>query len=664
MRRTFLRVKQNVVPRRSAMKGRASLVRARVASTNPASIRVGPEMGVRHFSSVVAREETMRIQRKAQMTDRYIGMTGAEIFVQLMQEYKVSHIFGYPGGAILPVYDALFDIEGCDFILARHEQGAGHMAEGYARAREDGAPGIVLVTSGPGATNLVTPLQDALMDGCPIIAFTGQVATTAVGSDAFQEADILGITRPCVKWNVQVRDVHELVRRVHEAFAVALSGRPGPVLVDLPKDVMASVCREAVSTEVQIPGLKEVSAQVKQQAPDEAIAKAVELLNKAERPVIYAGQGVLSADAHQTLRDLAFAGNIPVTTSLLGMGAFDERDPLSLHMLGMHGSAYANYAIQSADVILCVGARFDDRVTGRLADFAPEARRAGEEGRGGIIHMEIMEKQVAKIVAPTVSVVGDCGVNMEAMVPQLHAKPRTAWLAQVADWKENFPFTYTKAGPGELMKPQTVIEELYQQTIHRDDVVIATGVGQHQMWAAQFYRWRDPRSVITSGGLGTMGYGVPAAVGAKLGAPDKMVIDIDGDGSFSMTAMEMATAAEYGVGCKWLLLNNEYQGMVRQWQDLFYKERHMATKMTNPDFCKLAEAMNVTAFRCTNAEELPEVMAKFLECEGPVLGEFMVDKNEHVYPMVAGGAALDEMVFAPKVLEPSADRRLASVAAP
>jgi acetolactate synthase-1/2/3 large subunit len=604
-----------------------------------------------------------RIQRKAETTDQYIGLTGAEIFVKLMQEYQVKHIFGYPGGAILPVYDALFEVEDFEFILARHEQGAGHMAEGYARASEEGKPGVVLVTSGPGATNLVTPLQDALMDGCPVVAFTGQVATTAVGSDAFQEADVMGITRPCTKWNVQVRDVHDLARRVHEAFAVATHGRPGPVLVDLPKDVMAAVCREPVSTEVQIPGLRYATVNTPP-VPMEALKQAADLINNAERPVIYSGQGVITAGSHETLRELAFAANVPVTTSLMGMGAFDERQDLSLHMLGMHGSAYANYAMQTADVIVCIGARFDDRVTGRLADFAPEAKRAAAEGRGGIIHFEIMEKQVGKIVGPQVTVVGDCGANMKALLPMLEHRERRPWLAQIADWKASFPFTYSHAPEGALMKPQSVIEELYQQTINRDDVVIATGVGQHQMWAAQFYRWRDPRSVITSGGLGTMGYGVPAAVGAKLAAPDKMVIDIDGDGSFSMTAMEMATAAEYNVGCKWLLLNNEYQGMVRQWQDLFYNERHMATKMTNPDFCKLAEAMHVSAFRCNSIDELPEVMAKFLECEGPVLGEFMVDKDEHVYPMVAAGKALDEMVFAPEVIQPSMDRRLASVEAP
>jgi len=606
-----------------------------------------------------------RLRREPKMTDEYIGLTGAQIFTKVIQQHNVKHIFGYPGGAILPVFDAIYGVKDLDFILARHEQGAGHMAEGYARA--SGGLGVALVTSGPGATNLVTPLQDALMDGCPLVCFTGQVATTAVGSDAFQEADILGITRPATKWNVQVRHVTELPRRINEAFAVATSGRPGPVLVDLPKDIMAAVCTEQLCGEIQIP-----YEQKPVQVVDSDIEKAVQMLATAKRPVIYAGQGVLTSQCWDELRAFAKKTQIPVTTTLLGMGAFDERDPLSLHMLGMHGSAYANYAVQSADVILCIGARFDDRVTGRLDGFAPAAKNAAAVGSGGIIHLEISPKQVGKLVHPHVSIVGDAKDSLNLLNKRLMpktAQDRADWLGKIKTWKAERPFTFTPNKPGELMKPQAVVAELYEQTKHRDDVVIATGVGQHQMFAAQHYRWHQPHSIITSGGLGTMGFGVPAAIGAKVAVPHKTVIDIDGDASFSMTAMEMATAAEYGINAKWLVLNNECQGMVKQWQDLFYAERHMATKMTNPDFVKLAEAMHCKGMRCSEAELLSGAMEEFLASnDTPVLLECVVDKDEHCYPMVAAGAALDEMVFENPLdgrgLVPSADRRLASISAP
>jgi acetolactate synthase-1/2/3 large subunit len=587
-------------------------------------------------------DHTDSAKRTPKMTDEFIGKTGAEIFHETLADLGVDVVFGYPGGAILPVFDAIHESKHFDFILTRHEQGAGHMAQGYARAT--GKPGVVLVTSGPGATNTVTPLQDALMDGTPMVVFSGQVATAVLGSDAFQEADILGITRPCTKWNVQVRNVKDLARNIREAFHIATTGRPGPVLVDLPKDITAGLCKTPVTTEPQLLGYygetKTLGNRVNQ---EKNLAKAIEMINKAKKPVIYSGAG--ANHASEELRALARQGNIPVTTSLQGMGAFDERDPLSLHMLGMHGSVYANKAIQDADVIIAIGARFDDRVTGRVPDFAPEAKRAAAEGRGGIIHFEISGKQVGKIVTPQVAVIGDTKYNLQQILPKIESKPRSEWHKKLQGWKARYPFRYRASAPGAPMKAQRVIEELYTQTKGRDDVIISTGVGQHQMWAAQFYRWSKPNSIITSGGLGTMGFGLPAAIGAKVAKPNSLVVDIDGDASFAMTLTEMATAAQYGIGVKVMILNNDFQGMVKQWQDLFYEERYSATAMKNPDFVKFAESMHCEGIRCSDESELEEAMAKFLAAEGPIIGEFLVEKHEHCYPMVGAGRALDEMII-------------------
>jgi acetolactate synthase-1/2/3 large subunit len=572
---------------------------------------------------------------KGELSDRYIGMTGAQIFHEMMREHGVKHLFGYPGGAILPVFDAIHESPYFTFILTRHEQGAGHMAEGYARA--SGKPGIVLVTSGPGATNTVTALQDALMDGTPIIVFSGQVATKAIGTDAFQEADVTGITRPCTKWNVLVKDVRDLPRRINEAFHIATTGRPGPVLVDLPKDVTAAKLAEAVRVEPYLPGYH-----IRELGTSSEIGRAAELINRAERPILYCGQGVILSGAYEVLGEVARRGNIPVTTTLQGLGGFDETSPLSLKMLGMHGSATANYAMQAADLIIAVGARFDDRVTGRVADFAPEARKAERQGRGGIIHFDIAPENINKAVPVTIGIEGDARKNLELLLPMLEHRSRAGWFNQLNQWQKNYPFRYND-DPGKQtpIKPQAVIEELYRQT--QGEAVITTGVGQHQMWAAQFYRWRRPRQFITSGGLGTMGFGLPAAIGAKLALPDRVVVDIDGDGSFCMTGMEMVTAAQFGIGVKALILNNEFQGMVKQWQDLFYQERYSSTAMANPDFKRLAEAMNCKGLRCERKQDLPAVMKEFLEYDGPVVMEAVVEKDEHVYPMVPAGKALHEM---------------------
>ena len=584
-------------------------------------------------------------------TDRYAGMTGAQAFTALMAEHGVDTIFGYPGGAILPVFDAIHESKNFQFVLARHEQGAGHMAEGYARVT--GRPGIVLVTSGPGATNTVTPLQDALMDGTPIIVFAGQVATGAIGSDAFQEADMTGITRPCTKWNTLVKDVDDLPRAINTAFHIATTGRPGPVFVDLPKDVTAALIQGSVHDQVHLPGYA-----MREAGTSSEIQEAADMINRAEKPLLYVGQGAILSGAEKILAQCARDAGIPVTTTLQGLGAFPETDELSVHMLGMHGSAYANWAMRDADVIVSIGARFDDRVTGNVATFAPGARAAEREGRGGIIHFDIAPENINKAVPVAIGVEGDAKKNLELLHPLLtrhdaaEATDRSAWLKQIAAWKEEAPFAFDHDEREFHLKPQAVIKELYDQL--GEDGIITTGVGQHQMWAAHFYQYTFPKQWMTSGGLGTMGFGVPSSVGAqagemveakKAGRKPRQVVNIDGDGSFSMTCMEMTTAAQYGIPAKSIILNNDFQGMVKQWQDLFYEERYSHTEMHNPDFVKLIEAMHCGAFRVTKLEDLPRIMREFLAHEGPAVLEALVEKHEHVYPMVPAGKSVDEMVL-------------------
>jgi len=591
----------------------------------------------------------------------------------MMLRHDVKHIFGYPGGAILPVFDAIYNSKYFEFVLPRHEQGAGHMAEGYARA--SGKPGVVLVTSGPGATNVITPMQDAMSDGTPLVVFCGQVATSAIGSDAFQEADVIGISRSCTKWNVMVKDIAELPRRINEAFRIATSGRPGPVLVDLPKDVTASVLKQAIPLRYTQPHRAQenlpsnpLSHFLSRSDPEShnhaspppdygLLADAANLIANAKRPIIYAGAGLLATEeGPKLLAQLAEQGNIPVTTTLQGLGAFDEENDRSLHMLGMHGSAYANLAMQEADCIIALGARFDDRVTGKVDTFAPTARQAALDGTGGIIHFDILPKNINKVVQATYAIEGDVAHNLRALLPMLpkQATQREEWFEKIRTWKSRYPFTFEASDPSkkELMKPQEVVQALNEYCKDKkDDVIITTGVGQHQMFAAQYYRWTKPRSWVSSGGLGTMGYGLPACIGAKVASPEKIVVDIDGDASFSMTAMEMATAAQYGIGVKILLLNNEFQGMVLQWQDLFYQKRYSHTEMTNPDFVALAKAMGVHAIRCDHLDELPAKMKEFMEYDNskPILFEARVVKTEHVYPMVPAGAALHQQVLHPSL---------------
>jgi acetolactate synthase-1/2/3 large subunit len=526
------------------------------------------------------------------------------------------------------------------------------MAEGYARA--SGKPGVVLVTSGPGATNVITPIQDALSDGVPMVVFCGQVPTTAIGSDAFQEADVVGISRACTKWNVMVKSVAELPRRINEAFDIATSGRPGPVLVDLPKDITAGILRRAIPTDNALPGLPSAAAraaaEVQQQAHKTSIKRVADLVNIAKRPVIYAGHGmIMSEDGPALLKELADKASIPVTTTLHGLGAFDELDEKSLHMLGMHGSAYANMSMQEADLIIALGSRFDDRVTLNVSKFAPGAKAAAAEGRGGIVHFEIMPKNINKVVQATEAIEGDVSANLKTLIPMVNAKTmgdRSEWFGKIREWKAKWPLShYERAERSGLIKPQTLIEELSNLTADRKDTTyITTGVGQHQMWTAQHFRWRHPRTMISSGGLGTMGFGLPAAIGAKVAKPNDLVIDIDGDASFNMTLTELSTAAQFNIGVKVIVLNNEEQGMVTQWQNLFYEDRYAHTHQSNPDFIKLAEAMRIQARQVSKPEDVVDALKWLINTDGPALLEVVTDKKVPVLPMVPAGSGLHEFL--------------------
>ncbi|KAG7888968.1 hypothetical protein KL936_003355 [Ogataea polymorpha] len=589
-----------------------------------------------------------------QMDSSFIGLTGGQIFHEMMQRHNVDTIFGYPGGAILPVYDAIYNSDKFNFVLPRHEQGAGHMAEGYARAV--GKPGVVLVTSGPGATNVITPMADALADGVPMVVFTGQVPTSAIGTDAFQEADVVGISRSCTKWNVMVKNVAELPRRINEAFEIATSGRPGPVLVDLPKDVTAAILKEAIPVSSTLPSntLNKITHAAATEFTTQCIQRAAALVNKAKKPILYVGAGILNSEnGPKRLKELADKAQIPVTTTIQALGAFDQEDEKSLDMLGMHGSAVANSAMQNADLIIALGARFDDRVTGNVAKFAPEARLAAQENRGGIIHFEISPKNINKVVEATEAIEGDVTENLELFNQLVHpVASRPEWFDQIRAWKEKYPYAYQMETPGSKIKPQTLMREISKQANATGrDIVVTTGVGQHQMWAAQHFTWRKPRSFITSGGLGTMGFGLPAAIGAQIAKPDALVIDIDGDASFNMTLTELSSAVQANAPVKIVVLNNEEQGMVTQWQSLFYDYRYAHTHQSNPDFVKLGEAMGVKSFRVEDQSEMVDGVKKMIEYnDGPILMEVIVEKKVSVLPMVPGGCALDEfIVFDPEV---------------
>lgn len=559
--------------------------------------------------------------------------TGAQILLECLKREGVEVIFNYPGGAILPIND---ELTRWDFkvVLVRHEQGAVHAADGYARA--SGKVGVCLVTSGPGATNTVTGLATAYMDSIPIVVFTGQVPTALIGNDAFQEADIVGITRPCTKYNYLVTDVQDLARIVREAFYVASTGRPGPVLVDLPKDVSSGVAEFRYPQQVHIRGYQPT---LDGHLPQ--IKRALQHILKARRPVIYAGGGVITSGAAAELRKLAETFHIPVTTTLMGLGGFPGTHPLFLGMLGMHGTYCANMAVTKSDLLIAIGARFDDRVTGKIEAFAPHATK---------IHIDIDPTSISKNVRVDVPIVGDCkrvltkllALAKEEKGVEEQRKALAPWHAQIEEWRNTHRLTYQQ---NEVIKPQYVIEQIYEIT--KGNAIIATEVGQNQMWTAQYYRFDHPRTLLTSGGLGTMGYGLPAAIGAQIAFPDRLVIDIAGDGSIQMNIQELATAVQYCLPVKVAILNNGYLGMVRQWQELFYERRYAMTHIrdVSPDFVKLAEAYGAVGLRATTPDEVVPVIREALRTPLPVLMDFVVEPEEGVYPMVPAGEALDRMLL-------------------
>ena len=561
--------------------------------------------------------------------------TGAEIFVECLLKEGVDVIFGYPGGAVLPIYDVLYDAP-LKHILVRHEQGAVHMADGYARAT--GRPGVVLVTSGPGATNTVTGIATAYMDSIPVVVFTGQVPTALIGNDAFQEADIVGITRPCTKHNYLIKDVKDLARKIKEAFYVATTGRPGPVLVDLPKDVLTATADfnypEKVELQSYQPTYKGHPGQIK---------KALKLILKSKRPVIYAGGGVQLSSAAAELKKFAKKLGIPATNTLMGLGSFPGTDPLFMGMLGMHGTYTANMAVTNTDCLIAVGARFDDRVTGKIDEFAPYA---------SIVHIDIDPTSISKNVRVDVPIVGDIKTvlrDMARMLPgdreiRAFKKGLKEWRDQIDRWASTHRLSY-KQDPDGRIKPQFVIEKLYEIT--KGDAIVTTEVGQNQMWAAQFFKFSKPRTLLTSGGLGTMGFGFPAAIGAQVAFPDKTVIDIAGDGSIQMNIQEMATAVQYKLPVKVAIINNRFLGMVRQWQELFYNNRYSYTCMSvMPDFVKLAESYGGVGLRAQKPSEVERVIKEAMKVrDRPVLMDFIVDPAESVYPMVPAGQPLSKMLL-------------------
>jgi acetolactate synthase I/II/III large subunit len=562
-------------------------------------------------------------------------MTGAEMVVQALKDNGVRHVFGYPGGAVLPIYDEIFQQEDVEHILVRHEQGAGHAAEGYARST--GKAGVMLVTSGPGATNAVTALQDALMDSIPLVCITGQVPTTLIGSDAFQECDTVGITRPCTKHNWLVKDVNELAAIMHEAFHVATTGRPGPVVVDIPKDIQFAT---GIYTPPQT--APRTSYQPKLQGDLERIKAAVALMMMAKKPVIYSGGGVINSgpEASQLLRELVELTDFPITSTLMGLGAYPASGKNWLGMLGMHGTYEANMAMHDCDVMLCVGARFDDRITGRLDAFSPHSRK---------IHIDIDPSSINKNVHTEVPILGDVGRVLEDMVRLWRAtakadKSATApWWEQIARWRARDSLAYTPND--EIIMPQYAVQRLYEASKGRD-VYITTEVGQHQMWAAQHFGFEEPNRWMTSGGLGTMGYGLPAALGVQIAHPDALVIDIAGDASVLMTMQEMSTAVQYRAPIKIFILNNQYMGMVRQWQQLLHGNRLSHSYMESlPDFVKLAEAYGCHGIRCEKPGELDDAIKEMIEIDKPVIFDCRVAALANCFPMIPSGKAHNEMLL-------------------
>ena len=563
-------------------------------------------------------------------------MTGAQMVIRALKDQGVTHIFGYPGGAVLPIYDALFQVEGLTHVLVRHEQGAVHAAEGYARST--GKPGVVLVTSGPGATNAVTGLTDALMDSIPLVVLTGQVPTHLIGTDAFQECDTVGITRPCTKHNWLVRHVGDLSRVIHEAFQIATTGRPGPVVVDIPKDVQFQT-----GSYLGPDHIRHRTYRPKTEPDTAAIVRAVEMMAAAERPVFYTGGGIVNSgpEASRLLRELVDLTGFPVTSTLMGLGAFPAARPEWLGMLGMHGTWEANHAMHDCDLMICLGARFDDRVTGRISAFSPGSKK---------IHLDIDASQINKIVRVDLPIVADAARALREMIRFWKAGKHKAqdlkpWWQQIDIWRGRKSLAYRQSG--DIIQPQYAIDRLYELTKHRDDVYVTTEVGQHQMWAAQRFHFQHPNRWMTSGGLGTMGYGLPAALGVQMAHPNALVIDIAGEASIQMCMQEMSTAIQYDLPVKIFVLNNEYMGMVRQWQELLHGKRYSHSySEALPDFVKLAEAFGCVGLRAEKPGELDDKIKEMLAVNKPVLFDCRVDPAANCFPMIPSGAAHNEMILA------------------
>jgi acetolactate synthase-1/2/3 large subunit len=556
-----------------------------------------------------------------------LKITGAEIIIESLKKENVEYMFGYPGGVVIPIFHQIFNAP-FKFILSRHEQGAVHMADGYARA--SGKPGVVIATSGPGATNLVTGIATAHLDSVPLVVFTGQVSREMIGNDAFQEVDVTGITRPITKHNYLVKEIDDLARVIKEAFHIATTGRPGPVVIDVPVDISNSSTVFSYPETVNIRTYKP-----KVDGHPMQIQKACKMIEESKRPVIYAGGGVIISNASDELREFVKKTGIPITTTLLGMGAYPETDSLSLEMLGMHGTYYANRAVHESDLLIAVGARFDDRVTGKIATFIPNSK---------VIHIDIDPASVSKNVDVDVPIVGDCKNILREINKVIKAPDIKEWVDQVMEFKKDHPLTYDDTGKGSI-KPQFVVEEIYRLT--KGDAVICTEVGQNQMWAAQFYKYTNPRSFVSSGGLGTMGYGFPAAIGAQFAMPHKKVIDIAGDGSIQMNIQELIVAVQHRLPVIVAILNNGFLGMVRQWQQLFYDKRYSSTCIDfAPDFVKLAEAFGAIGIRVQTREEVaPAIERALASTDKPVIIDFVVSKEENVYPMVPAGKSIKETIM-------------------
>ena len=562
-------------------------------------------------------------------------MNGSQIIVEALRRHGVDYLFGYPGGACMPIFDALVDAPEIKIVLVRHEQGGTHMADGYARAT--GKPGVVLVTSGPGATNTVTGLLTAQMDSVPMVVLTGQTITPNLGKDAFQEADVFGVTMPVVKHSYLVREVNDLPRVMNEAFHLATSGRPGPVLVDLPKDVVSAECEADFTDEFHLPGYAPPARGL-----TEDLEKAAELISSSKKPLLYVGAGAVIAQASRQVIGLAEKLQAPVTTTLLGKGAFPETHPLSVGMLGMHGTAYANKTVVDCDLIMAIGARWDDRITGKVSEFCRDATK---------IHIDVDPAEFGKIIDPDVSIAGDAKLVLEDLIPLVRKLDSQPWLKQIEKWKKKYPLKFPKRGG---LRAQQVLKELDRLTDSK--AIISTDVGQHQMWTAQFCKTNEERKWLSSGGAGTMGYGLPSAIGAQLGCPDELVVAVVGDGGFQMTMPELATAAIHKLPIKILIINNRYLGMVRQWQQLFFDNRESGVDMMgNPDFVKIGEAYGIKGFHLRRTGDITKVLQKALDYnEGPCIIEAEVVKSDNVFPMIPAGAAVAEMI----IDEPPSDKKL------